>query len=350
MTVTYAVQGYLLGTGASGANRRLIELLRAMAGLLRRDERIVVFGDPAVAPFAVASLPVQWQPVPIPGVPAWSRWRAERRLLPALLRAAGASLFAASTLPAPATGSVPLVFTLHDCRPLHGYGPRWQRAWFGPLLARTLRRAAAVVVPSQFTRDELTAHWPACAAKVHVVRNGVSARFALPELAHPAPCLLHVGRIEPRKNTELLVTAYARARALRPLPPLVFAGCGHGASRDRLAAQVQALGLAAQVRWLCHVDDDDLRVLYRAAVQVLVPSRYEGFGIPVAEALAAGAPVLVSDQGALAEVGGQALPVDDVAAWAGALAPALPRQPPRVLDWDAPARAELARWRAGAGC
>jgi glycosyltransferase involved in cell wall biosynthesis len=348
MTVTFAVQGWLLGTGPSGANRRLVELLRALRGQLRSDERVVVLGDPRQSPFPVTGLPVSWVEAPIPPGPPWHRWLAEALHLPALLRSLEARVFAASTLPLPATGGVPVVFTLHDCRAFAGLGTRAQNLLFAPLLRRALRRAAAVVVPSEFTRAEVVERLPGCDRRIQVVANGVAAGFARVLPGTRPPCLLHVGRLEARKNAGLLVEAYARARARGALPPLVFAGAGHGVERDRIAARARVLGLSADVRFLCSVADAELPELYAAASCVLVPSRYEGFGIPVAEAQAAGVPVVTSDQGALPELGGHVLPVGDVDAWAAVMAAPPPAGPVRVRGWEQAAAAELAIWRASA--
>jgi alpha-1,3-rhamnosyl/mannosyltransferase len=137
----------------------------------------------------------------------------------------------------------------------------------------------------------------------------------------PASYLLYVGTLEPRKNVIALLDAYARLPGeLRSKCPLVLVGgwgwnCGPIAAR---LAQVQHLG----VLHLGYVSDADLAVLYNGARALVMPSHYEGFGLPPLEMMACGGAVLTSTAGALAEIfGGVAhlVPTDDVDGWTTAL-------------------------------
>jgi glycosyltransferase involved in cell wall biosynthesis len=235
------------------------------------------------------------------------------------------------------------VLTIHDLRDADGFGrrPRWlARA----VVRRSLARAHTVVVPSRFTAARLAAL--ASHPRVEVVPNGTDLQPAA-AAAVDGGYLLHVGHLEPRKNLELLLRALALLSAdVRPELRLAGADAGAGPSLRELATR---LGIAASVRFLGAVPESELHALYTGARAVVVPSRYEGFGLCALEGLAQGKRVLVSDAGALPEVvgrDGDVLPVDDPRAWAAAIT-APPRVgAPRRADWHAPARQVLALWRA----
>jgi glycosyltransferase involved in cell wall biosynthesis len=116
---------------------------------------------------------------------------------------------------------------------------------------------------------------------------------------------LFVGTREPRKNLARLLAAYARVAEARDAPDLVIAG-SRGWLADDLTARVGSLGIADRVRWLVGVAPAELPALYAGAVALVLPSLYEGFGLPVLEAMACGTPVVCSDAGALPEVAGGA--------------------------------------------
>jgi glycosyltransferase involved in cell wall biosynthesis len=340
--LTVAVQGWLLPTGPSGANRRLRALLAELA--LRPGNVAVVL----------------LEHVPIPAAPAWRRILAERRLLPGIVRASGADLLALATLPAPPPCGVPLCLTIHDLRDLgpHGRG-RLRRAVIGRVLADAVARAAAVIVPSSFTRDEVLARCGSAAGKVHVVPNGVDERFFVPDRPAGADYLLHVGSLEPRKNIPLLLRAYALARQDADLPPLRLAGAWRSRDERHVRRVAAGLGLADHVRFAGAVADADLPGTYAGAAVTLVPSLSEGFGLPALEAQAAGCPVIVSDRGALPEVAGESglvVAADDAAAWARAIVRLLRdarecldrgragRERARAFTWARAADLERAVW------
>ena len=191
-----------------------------------------------------------------------------------------------------------------------GEVPWQQRLYLGTLLPRALRTAAAVVVPSQATRDDLLGSYPLpdLAERVHVVVEGptpLPSPGSLPDGLAPG-FILAVGTVEPRKNYDRLAAAHSR---IAGAPPLVIAGRpGWNGARPPQGEGVMVLG---------HVDDTELAALYANAGVLAFPSLYEGFGLPLLDAMAAGVPALVSDRGALPEVGGEAALVvaaEDVAA------------------------------------
>lgn len=346
MSLHVAVSGWLLGP-PSGANRRLLGLLAAMRPLLQAGERVsVLHGRDFTAPWQHPA--ISWQQVAIPQAPTSARLRAERRILPPLVRELQVTVLDHGFLPAPRI-DCRLCLLIHDVRDADGEGRRWR--WFGrSVLRSSLRRAAAVVVPSRFTQERVRVHVHH-APPVHVIENVA----ALPLAPMPAVSgwFLHVGHLEPRKNLELLVNAFADlpddVRARHPLR-LCGADAGMG---PRLRLLAERRGMAEQVQLPGAVPDAELPVLYAGAVAVCVPSRYEGSGLCALEGRAALRPVLVSDCGALPEVAGvQVLPVDDRAAWTAAMAAAAAQPVTRPVPtsagdpWRRSAGALLELWRS----
>jgi len=346
MTMHVAVAGWLLGPH-SGANRRLLSLLAHVPAFLQAGERVTVLHRPDFAPPHLDG--IGWQSIAIPAAPTWRRLLAERRLLARSLRELGATLLDHGFLLAPDV-PVPVCLLVHDLRAVDGHG-RWPRWLARRALRRSLARAALVVAPSAWTAGRLRALTPS--ATVVVVHNGVdvpAASDAPPPFAIPVNgYVLHVGHVEARKNLTVVVDAL-RSLPMSTRPELWLAGRDAGA----LAALRTRAGDVV-LRVFGVVADADLGALYRHARTVVVPSAHEGFGLPALEALAHGARVLVSDEGALPEVVGAAgtvLPAGDAAAWARAIArtddgitPTDRRQRASSLPWSAAASAQCDAWR-----
>jgi len=215
------------------------------------------------------------------------------------------------------------------------------------MIRRALTRADRIITVSYNTRSDLVNYFQVPAARIEVIYNGVSARFRpdiTPEekarvaskLGIPSPYLLFLGGEKPHKNMQNVVRAFAKARRERSLPhALVLAG-PLPANPARLDALIAALELSSTVILGGIVADGDLPALYAGAEAFLYPTLYEGFGLPVVEAMACGTPVLTSSTSALQEIaGGYALLVDpmDVDAIASGIA---------LLATDGKARAEYA--------
>ena len=210
--------------------------------------------------------------------------------------------------------------------------------WFRSLAARAmsgLSRASAIACVSRATYDAILAHGLAPADRLRVVPNGVSPEFVagpspqderdaeaiLGPLDPASPEFLHVGSNIPRKRIDVLLNVFARIKGDVPGARLVKIG---GRLAPDQAALADRLGIASAITYFPYLEPDRRGVIaaaYRRAAVVLVPSEAEGFGLPVAEALAGGAAVLASDLPVLREVGGDAAeyrPVADLDAWAEA--------------------------------
>ncbi len=206
-----------------------------------------------------------------------------------------------------------------------------------------LRAAQRVIAISQATKNDLVRHYGADPERIVVVHLGCSNLFRPPDdpgqiaairacYALESPYFLYIGTIQPRKNLTRLIEAFARAGADDAL--LVIAG-RRGWLSEPIVRRVAELGLTNRVRFPGYVPDADLPALLSGALAFVFPSLHEGFGMPVLEAMACGAPVLTSTTSALPEVAGDAaLLVDpcDTDAIAAAL---------RRLAADAPLRASL---------
>lgn len=215
---------------------------------------------------------------------------------------------------------LPGVVTVHDLSfvRLPEVLPPAKRAYLTALCLRSTLQAKRVIAVSRQTADDLITSFGLPAAKIEVIPNGVGGEFT-PASADsaaqfrarkglPERFLLYVGTLEPRKNLELLVRAFARFRAASPADAdvqLVIAG-GKGWYYETVFGAVRALGLERRVRFAGFVPGEELPDWYRAALAFVYPSRFEGFGLPLLEAMASGTPVITSTAPSLLEVAGDA--------------------------------------------
>ena len=235
-----------------------------------------------------------------------------------------ASLFADSVLHAPTLQQLPSarlyggrVMTVHDVS--HCINPAWHPARRVQRLSAAIRQLAtvhAVIAVSQSTADTLIQGGFAAANAVTVIHNGVSPLFSMVASAHNeasrrgAVC---VSTIEPRKNIGTLLNVYATLpkRVLND-HPLTLVG-EYGWNSAQIHAIIQEYQAQGWLRYLGYVSDSTLATHYSQSSLVLYPSLYEGFGLPVLEALATGTPVIAGNHSSIPEVaGGHARLLDDV--------------------------------------
>lgn len=242
---------------------------------------------------------------PLPGtvrLPTWITGRAPT----AVRRAVGAVMYPGADvvhrmglgLP---PARVPEVITIHDT-------VAWRfddESSPEVFAAAELRRAAAVIAPSQFSADDAAEFLGL--QRVHAIPNGVDGRFLdapplsaarLNELGAAGPFVLHAGGASKRKNLDALADAWRRVASARPDVSLVLSGPAHP-RRTALFASLPRTAL------LGRVPSEDVPGLVSAAAVVVVPSLYEGFGLPALEAMAAGTPVVAARTSSLPEVVGE---------------------------------------------
>lgn len=236
-------------------------------------------------------------------LPWWARadridlfWGATHRLPPALPR------------------RVARVVTIHDLVWRHaGETMRPTSRWLErALMPPAVRQADRILADSHSTAEALAAEFPRAAHKVRVVHLAASPlappgpREGLARLGVTGDYILFVGTLEPRKNLPRLIEAYASLpAAVRERARLVIAG-GLGWGRQDLEGTVARLGLSGRVMLTGYVDDATLSTLYAHALFLAMPSLYEGFGLPLLEAMSLGTPVLTADRSSLPEVAGDA--------------------------------------------
>jgi glycosyltransferase involved in cell wall biosynthesis len=242
-----------------------------------------------------------------------------------------------------AGGVVPLVhpgrvvLTIQDLQPLdlpQNFSPR-KRAYIRAMVGRSARSAAVVHVPSSFTRDRVTALLRVPPERVRVVpwfpRPSPPAdqeAAAASTLGVPRRFVLYPAITYPHKNHLVLLEAFSRLLSSDPDVRLVLTG-GEGPSEPAVQRRLAAPDLRGRVLRTGRVPTGVLEELYRRAAVVVVPSRYEGFGLPVLEAMQRGCPVIASSAGSLPEVSSSAEVVDpgDVTAWSRAMQSVLAMTP-----------------------
>lgn len=203
------------------------------------------------------------------------------------------------------------VVTIHDLFSITR--PQWVsrafRTWYSILLPVLARRASRVITVSEWSKSEIISHLGISDGKVHVIPEGVDARFSPPsseelmrikkKLDLPDEYILTLGSLEPRKNLERVVRGWANSSVGRGLPLLIAGGLG---SKRVFGQQDEASVLDAPgVRRLGYVSDEDLPMVIGGATLLVYAALEEGFGLPPIEALACGTEVLTSNTSAMAE-------------------------------------------------
>ena len=262
--------------------------------------------------------------------------------------ARGCDVLHCPTYRGPVRSSVPVVVTVHDLavfRRPEAFPP-WTRTYSRVVVPRVVRNARIVVAVSEFTAGEIEILLGVPRSRIRVVPNAVDPVFAPDGPRADGDYVLAVGTLEPRKNLSRAIEAVQRIGA-----ELRVAGA-------RGWGSVDARGRG--VTWIDSPGDEQLAALYRGARCVVYPSLYEGFGIPVLEAMACGAPVVTSRGGATDELaGGAAVLVDpeDVASIAAGIEESAVRSGElraaglaraRDYSWDDSARKLIAAYEAAA--
>jgi glycosyltransferase involved in cell wall biosynthesis len=210
-----------------------------------------------------------------------------------------------------------MVVTIHDIAPLampQILSNPIKRAYASLLIHRATTQANAILCASNFTRSELSTRLHIPAEKMTVTPLGLDTDWpaiawpstALPHLEPDAiPYLLYVGNVKPNKNLPLLLTALATVQARLP-HRLLIAGKTEGFGTNDDAVLQQAKFLGDRVRFTGEVTDAALQSLYAGASALVLPSLYEGFGLPLLEAMSLNCPILASTAGSLPEIAADA--------------------------------------------
>ncbi|MBX3000289.1 MAG: glycosyltransferase family 4 protein [Caldilineaceae bacterium] len=319
-----------------GIGRYTRNLAAAMVGLLSPDEELSILWNP--------NEPSAWNPTPLANsqvrvisAPASPFSLRQQWMIPALLRrtADGGRRTADSSIDPvlspqspvpllyhstyylmPYRPGAPTILTLYDLiAMLHAQTVSLRaRLLFRLTTGLALRTAQQVIAISESTRQDLLRHFPMSAHRVTAIPLAADPRFqpqppnvvesARRKYNLPDHYLFYLGINKPHKNLVRLIEAYARlsqSQVFNPPYPLIIAGAWD-ARYPEPKERAASLGLADQVRFLGPVDDADLPALYSGCTLFVFPSLYEGFGLPVLEAMACGAAVMCSNASSLPEV------------------------------------------------
>jgi glycosyltransferase involved in cell wall biosynthesis len=309
----------MAGREAGGPETYEVEMLRALAQIDRANEYVVYCtGDEAPRAIGVQQDNLRYHVLQ----PA-SRAISLTVTLPALLVRDGID-FLHSTFTPPPFAVRPEVLTLHCLSSFvhpEFYSPLV--AWrLNSLLRRGMRRAECVLCVSQATADDVHERFGVERERLAVAHNGVSAQFrpVAPEAARErirqelnvdGPYALFVGKLEPRKNVMRLLEAFARFREETKSGTRLLLAGNRTAVTPAIEAEIARLGLQDAVVQPGYVRAELLASLYSGARMFLLPSLWEGFGIPIVEAMACGTPVLTSNVTCLPEIAGDAAVIVD---------------------------------------
>ena len=223
------------------------------------------------------------------------------------------------------TGTVPLAFcsskrvtTIHDAIPYiyPEMSTTMERLVYNVWLPIAVKQIDAVITNSQHSKSDLMKHLKLTGSKVTVTQLAADSKFKILAEEEYAPILeragverpyiLFVGSVEPRKNVLRLLEAYHKVLKWSRRWQLVIVGGRNYWKTSRVAQKVEQLELQGQVKFTGFIPDKDLPAIYNGADLFCLPSLYEGFGLPVLEAMACGVPVITSNSSSLPEVAGEA--------------------------------------------
>jgi glycosyltransferase involved in cell wall biosynthesis len=234
----------------------------------------------------------------------------------------------------PVNSRIPTLLTVHDLSFIHfpHVFPERLVNYLNQVVPWSIGRASHILADSEATRNDLLSIWQVSPEKVTVLYSGVHERFQpvgnVRQITavrqkyslHNWPYILSVGTLQPRKNYQMLIRAFAPLADKLP-HHLVISG-GKGWLYDEMLTEVARQGLTGRVHFIGFVADADLPTLYSEADLFVFPSLYEGFGLPLLEAMGCGTAVITSNSSSLPEVAGKAahqLPPQDQPAWTEAM-------------------------------
>ncbi len=316
-----AIEATLAQGNATGFGQYVINLLRTFAAMKTGHEFLLFH---STAEWTGPDFGPEFKPV------SYFYWKQSLgiafRLNRELERQQADIFHATCTTGMPPHIKIPAVSTIHDLYPLIHSSKCTFLQWFffSRLLKWTVRSSDFFICNSKFTASELQKH-------LHIPPEKIAVTLLAPAIAvDGAPevptekraGIICVGAIEPRKNQLMLLAAYRQALAIQPaMPPITFIGPDRG-DGARLDSFIENWGLSEKVRHLNYVQPAQIADIYRNAALFVFPSLYEGFGIPLLEAIRSDLPILCSDIPVLHEIGDD-YPVflnpDDVNDWSMAM-------------------------------
>ncbi len=326
MKLRVGIDGRAFASPAAGVRRYVANLVPALRALDEPPDIVALGGDERLLPEGIEHVAEQLHP------PTNLGWTLVG--VPRAAARARVDLIHAPAYTAPFWAGVPLVLTIHDVS--YERHPEWypyRRDWLRrAFYRRSAHMATHILTDSEFSAHEISAAYGIPRERITVALLGVSARFAACLAQAPGelprgvvrPYVLHVGDLHARRNLAVVVDALSAARQAGLVPEnlkLVLAGLDHGVTHV-LHARAAERGSADLIVSVGAVSDAVLETLYTCATALMYPSLYEGFGLPVLEAMAHGTPVVASKETSIPEILGEAgvlLDPYDVTAWTEAV-------------------------------
>lgn len=308
MSMRIALDGMPLESKLTGVGHYTLELAESLARVAPGDQFTLITPQPvssSAAPEIKRQLPANLSHVQLKRGLRNRRWWSIG--LPLYLKQNSFDLFHGTNYEIPLWWNRPSIVTIHDLSLLLHPAAHERRLvrrarWRLPLMAR---QAARIITPTQAIKTEVCSNLGIAPEKVVVTPEAprrIFRRLDPAQTAEPRRRLgiednfiLFVGTVEPRKNLQRLLQAFEQiTRSTSLSPQLVIAG-GEGWLMDDFAAGIRSRGLADRICLTGYLNDEDLCALYSSCRVFVYPSLYEGFGLPLVEAMACGAPVVTSD-------------------------------------------------------
>ena len=356
---------YMLPRRVGGTEIYLRSLLAALAAVDHQNQYLIYSNRETGDDVVPAAKNFKYRPQKVsasfrPGRIIW-----EQTALPASMRRDKIDVLLNPGFTAPFFPPCPQVTVFHDLQ--HKRHPEYFR-WFDLpfwnfFLWVAERRSDRIIAVSEATRLDVETYYGLKKPRVVVVPHGVDERFfQLSAHREPKPFLLCVSTLHPHKNLERLIRVFARLHAERPELRLIVAGL-QGFAADQIHAQIATLGLRDSIELTGWIEREELYELFRTASAFIYPSTFEGFGMPVLEAMAAALPTSCSDIEPMRSITGEAAlrvaPDDDEEmlramkrlVYDPALREKLSKLGPkraRQFTWEASAKATLAVLREAA--
>lgn len=314
-----------VGPGLTGVGMYTQELVRAMVDQPREDLDIVVGAPhPEFFRFLDEVPGLRVEPLRLTRDDPWGRMLANHTVVPQIARGVGSDVVLAPNFVAPAWGGFETAVMVHDLAFVHfpQTTTRAKRTYYRLMVRRSVRRARRIFVSTRTVADELVEFEPLVADRIRLTPEGVAPTFLAQEddeedqptaggLRRPRGDFLFVGTLEPRKNLERLLKAHGNLCRQDPAFPALRLVGGRGWEDAGIQDALRGHPDPRRLVRLGYCGVEELKAEYDRALAFVFPSLYEGFGLPVLEAMSRGCPVLTSRGTATEEVAsGAALLVD----------------------------------------
>ncbi len=307
------------GYRRAGVSQYVEQMLRGLSrDLATHRDTLTVFAGPDPPPASLHAPQVSWQQTRLPTGSAPGRIVWEQCIAPIAVRRAHIDVLFCPVNVVPLATALPSVVTVHDlafvAHPEAFHASK--RRYLNLMTRLSVRRARQVIAVSAHTKADLVRHFGVSPDRITVIPNAADPRFRPADnpdalrafrAAHHLPerFILFVGTLEPRKNLRRLIEAFIPLAVTDPNLQLVILGASGWLTSD-IAPLVAQHAIADRINFPGYVSDDDLPCWYQAATIFCYPSLYEGFGLPVLEAMACGVPVVTANTSSIPEVTGDA--------------------------------------------